>query len=177
MIETARLILRPWRKADREPWAAINTNPEVSYWLGGLDRAKSDAAVDRYVEQFQTAGFCRWALERRQDGALIGSTGIMPARNFVGEGAFEIGWRLARAAWGFGYATEAARAALADSFSRAGLEEIIAYTAKINARSQAVMERINMVRDPARDFEHTVLAKGDPLRPHVVYVARRPTAQ
>lgn len=172
MIETARLILRPWREADREPWAAINTDPEVSYWLGGLDRAKSDAAVDRYVGQFQTAGFCRWALERRQDGALIGSTGIMPARNFVGEGAFEIGWRLARGAWGAGYASEAATAALHDGFARVGLEEVVAYTAKINARSQAVMERISMVRDPARDFEHRPLDAGDPLRPHVVYVAR-----
>ena len=173
MIETERLILRPWREADREPWAALNAEPEVSYWLGGVDRAKSDAAIDRYVSHFDTAGYCRWAVERKADAALMGSAGIMPMGASDGPTAFEIGWRLSRDAWGQGYATEAAVAALADGFERRGLDEIIAFTARTNARSEAVMRKLGMVRDPARDFNHTALAETDPLRPHVVYVARR----
>ena len=87
----------------------------------------------------------------------------------------EIGWRLQRAAWGAGYASEAAAAALADGFGRIGLETIIAYTARDNLRSRAVMDRLGMVYDPVRDFDNPSLAADHPLRPHVVYSVRRPT--
>jgi ribosomal-protein-alanine N-acetyltransferase len=88
--------------------------------------------------------------------------------------AVEVGWRLAREAWGHGYATEAARAALDDGFSRVGLAEIVSFTAVSNRRSRAVMERLGLVRDPARDFDHPKLAADHPLRRHVVYAALRP---
>ena len=88
--------------------------------------------------------------------------------------AIEIGWRLARAAWGGGYATEAARALLTHGFEELGLTEIIAFTADTNLRSQAVMERLGMARDEARDFDHPGLAADHPLRRHVVYVAQAP---
>lgn len=78
----------------------------------------------------------------------------------------EIGWRMIRAAWGFGYASEAAAAALAHGFERLNLKEIIAYTAPANLRSRAVMERLGMDRDPARDFHNPWHG------PFVVYVAR-----
>ena len=86
----------------------------------------------------------------------------------------EVGWRLARAAWGHGYATEAARASVAYGFDQAGLDEIVSVTAVVNAPSRAVMERLGMVRDPADDFEHPVLPVDSPLRPHVLYRLRRP---
>ncbi|MEI9965074.1 MAG: GNAT family N-acetyltransferase [Caulobacteraceae bacterium] len=83
----------------------------------------------------------------------------------------EIGWRLARHAWGSGYATEAARAALAHGLGPLGLPEIVSFTAVPNAPSQAVMRRIGMTRDPTRDFDHPAIPQGHPLRRHVVYFA------
>jgi RimJ/RimL family protein N-acetyltransferase len=101
---------------------------------------------------YRQYGFCRWAVET-QDGAFIGYTGIMPSRPGHPIGPHnDIGWQLVRPAWGFGFATEAARAALADAFRRLGLSEVVAYTAPDNLRSQAVMTRLPMKRDPSRDF-------------------------
>ena len=86
----------------------------------------------------------------------------------------EVGWRLDPAAWGFGYATEAARAALAFGFSELGLGEIVSFTTVTNARSRAVMERIGMTHDSADDFDHPSLAVESPLRRHVLYRIRTP---
>ena len=82
--------------------------------------------------------------------------------------AVEVGWRLHPDHWGQGYATEAARASLDAGFA-AGVDEIVAFTTTSNTRSQAVMERIGMVRDPAGDFDHPSLPEGSPLRRHVLY--------
>ena len=80
-----------------------------------------------------------------------------------------MGWRLARPAWGHGYATEAARAALEYGFGPAGLAEIVSFTTRTNARSRAVMDRLGMTYDPTDDFDHPMLAADNPLRPHVLY--------
>jgi ribosomal-protein-alanine N-acetyltransferase len=87
----------------------------------------------------------------------------------------EIGWRLARHAWGRGYATEAARRALQHGFEALGLEEIVSFTVPANLRSLAVMERLGMRRDPAGDFEHPRLPEGHRLRRHVLYRLSRET--
>ncbi len=174
MIETERLVLRRWRGADCAPFAAINADPQVAYWLGGaIDRPRGDAAIDRYNACITAHGFGRWAVERRGDGALIGAVGVMPVMGAYPFGGFELGWRLARAAWGQGYATEAARAALAHGLERIGLDEIIAFTSDQNLRSIGVMQRIGMVPDPSRDFDHPALAADHPLRRHLVYAARK----
>jgi RimJ/RimL family protein N-acetyltransferase len=80
-----------------------------------------------------------------------------------------VGWRLARAHWGRGYATEAARAAVAAGFRELGLDEVVSFTVPANHRSRAVMERLGMTRHTADDFEHPLLPAGHPLRPHVLY--------
>lgn len=156
MIETARLRLRSWNEADREAFAALHAAPAVMQDYGGpIARAESDAKLVRYMATFARTGFCRWAIETRQ-GAFLGYAGLMPSAADQPLGAHvDIGWRLRRAAWDRGYATEAAAAALRDAFARIGLHEVLAYTAPDNARSQAMMTRLCLWRDPARDFTIT----------------------
>jgi RimJ/RimL family protein N-acetyltransferase len=174
VIETQRLILRRWRDADRAPFAAMHEDREVAYWLGGPAFASKVAVfTDRYNAGIDSRGFGLMAIERREDGALLGCAGVVPITQAgLPVGGFEAEWRLARWAWGSGYASEAARACLVDAFGR-DLQEIISFTAETNVRSMAVMERIGMVRDPARDFDHPALEEGHPLRRHLVYAARR----
>jgi RimJ/RimL family protein N-acetyltransferase len=176
MIETPRLILRPWRGGDRAPYAAMMADPEVGYWLGAtLSAPEADAQVDRFIAAAggREPGFL--AVERRADGAFLGAACL---RAVVGEahpmaGTVEIGWRLARAAWGAGHATEAAAALAAYGFDRLDLEAIVAFTTVSNARSRAVMERLGMTRRPELDFDHPALAEDHPLRAHVVYAIAR----
>jgi RimJ/RimL family protein N-acetyltransferase len=152
-IDTPRLRLRCWQEADRDAFAALHADPEAMVDYGSpIGRAPSDAKLDRYTAAFDRHGLCRWAVEDR-GGAFLGYAGVMPVEDGHPLGRhFEIGWRLARKAWGGGYATEAAAASLDDAFTRVGLGEVLAYTAPDNRRSQAVMERLRLRRDPARDF-------------------------
>ncbi len=170
-LRTERLLLRRWRPADRGPFAALNADPEVMEHLPApLDRAESDALVEAIEVGFERDGYGLWALEPLDGGGLIGFTGLARPRfeaHFTP--AVEVGWRLARPAWGHGYATEAARAALAFGFEQAGLAEVVSFTTAVNARSRAVMERLRMQRDPAEDFDHPSLAPDHPQRRHVLY--------
>ncbi len=152
LIQTGRLRLRPWRETDRDSFATMNTDSEVMADLGGtLSRAQSDAKFDRFVTAFEQHGYCRWALENH-DGDFLGYTGLMPHGMDHPLGVHsDIGWRLVRRAWGHGYATEAARAALQDVFVRTELSEALAYTSPTNTRSMAVMERLGLERAPSRD--------------------------
>ena len=174
MIETDRLVLRPAVGADRPAVAAMNADPRVGYWLGGArDAAATDLFLDRCADHIVRHGFGFWVVQRKADGAVIGMTGLWHApENLPEAGKIEVGWRLAADAWGQGYATEAARAALAYGFAILKLPEIVAWTARKNLASQAVMRRIGMVPAPERDFDNPVLAEDDPLRPHVTFVAR-----
>jgi RimJ/RimL family protein N-acetyltransferase len=175
MIETERLILRPFREADREPFAAINGDPRVSDWLGGpIDRAASDALIDRINGQIARDGFGFFAAERKADGRLVGAIGLQVIRPELPPApGVELGWRLSPDVQGQGLATEGAAAVLAWGFAHTDRPELIAFTAATNLRSQAVMRRIGMVHDAARDFDHPLLGEDHPLRRHVVFAARR----
>jgi RimJ/RimL family protein N-acetyltransferase len=176
MIETERLILRRYREEDREPFAELNGDPRVGDWLGGaIDRAASDAMLDRINAHIDEHGWGLWAAERKSDRRLIGFAGLatVKAGALPLGPAVEMGWRLIPDAWGSGFATEGARAALAWGLANIDIEEIIAFTAASNVKSQAVMTRIGMVADPARDFDHPRLTSDHPLLRHVVYAARR----
>lgn len=83
--------------------------------------------------------------------------------------AVEIGWRLAYEYWGKGYATEGALSCLNYGFGSLNLEEIVAFTAVLNTRSRAVMERLGMHQDPKDDFNHPKLPLDHPLSRHVLY--------
>jgi RimJ/RimL family protein N-acetyltransferase len=169
--ETDRLILREWRDGDREPFARMNADPQVTEFLAGaLTRDESDELVDRIVLRWAEDGVGQWAIERRDDGAFLGFTGLARHRfDAPFMPAIEVGWRFVFHAWGHGYATEAARAALAFGFEDRGLEEIVSFTVPMNVRSRAVMERLGMTRDPADDFDHPNLPADSPLRRHVLY--------
>lgn len=175
MIETARLILRPWREEDRAAFAAMNGDSRVGDWLGGtIDHDASDALMDRLSDQIAEDGHGFWAAERRADGRLVGMIGVRRQAEAPPGPCVEMGWRLAPEAWGQGLASEGASAALAWGFANLEAREILAWTAASNLRSQAVMRRIGMAADPDRDFDNPRLAEGHPLRRHVTYVARRP---
>lgn len=168
-IITPRLTLRDWHEEDRDAFAALHADPDVMADLGGpFDRMRSDTKLDHYRAAYKREGICRWAVTDKA-GALLGYCGIMPhgADHPLGT-HHDIGWRLIRAAWGQGYATEAARAALGDGFTRAGFKEVLAYTVPDNLRSQAVIARLGLVREVARDF--TIADSG---WPGLVWVARR----
>lgn len=168
---TDRLVLRPWREEDRAPYAALNADPEaMRHFPKPLTRAESDALVDRFEAAIERHGFSFWATELRATGELIGSVGIHVPQFEAGfMPAVEIGWRLDPAHWGRGYATEAANAALAHGFEVVGLDEIVSFTAVLNEPSQAVMQRLGMVHDPAGDFDHPLLPADHRLARHVLY--------
>ena len=174
MIETERLILRPWTDADRAPFIAMSADPAVMETLGGvLSEAEALGYIERSQNGIRWFGYGRWVVERRQDGAFIGVVGLMPIYwRLPLPAGFEMGWRLVRDAWGHGYASEAAAAAIEHGFER-GLTEVFAFTSHPNLRSQAVMARAGMTRTPTLDFEHPALAADHPLRQHLVWMKRR----
>ena len=171
VLRTERLILRPWRESDLDPFAALNADPRVAATLGGpQDRAFSDAMAARIHAEFAATGYGRWAVELPGVAPFIGFIGLAaPSFEAHFTPAVEIGWRLAFEHWGKGYATEGARAALDFGFNQAGLEEIVSFTAKINTKSRAVMERLGMRTDPKDDFNHVALPAEHPLYQHVLY--------
>ena len=173
MIETERLIVRPWRDADREPFFAMACDPEVMRYLLPLNtRAESDERIDSLMAMQAEHGHCFWAVERREDARFLGFCGVVIPREPIWE--HEIGWRLARNAWGQGYAYEAAQASLDWAWKHIETPSIMAITNIENTRSWGLMERQGMRRFPDEDFEHPSVPVGDPLRPHILYRIHRP---
>lgn len=170
-LRTDRLILRPWRAADLEPFAAMNADPAVMEYLPDLlNRDESDALAGRIVEGMARRGWGLWAVEIPDVAPFIGFTGFAPVpfdTRFTP--AVEIGWRLAQNFWGKGYATEAARAALQFGFETLPFDAFVSFTTEANARSRAVMTRIGLAYEPAEDFHHPLLFPSHPLSAHVLY--------
>ena len=166
VISTERLVLRPWRDDDLEPFAAMSADPAVmEHYPALLTREQCEAVIERIRGHFAREGFGFWALEA-PDVPFVGFTGIarpgfMPV--------VEVGWRLARPYWGQGFATEAARAAVTWGFANVALDEIVAFVVPGNQRSQRVMGRLGMTRDPDADFEHPAVPIGHRLRPHWLF--------
>jgi RimJ/RimL family protein N-acetyltransferase len=169
-IETPRLTLREWRESDREPFAAVNADPAVmEFFEAPQSRTTSDASINAWQAQFAAQGWSNWAVELRESAEFIGFTGLsVPRRTFSFSPCVEVGWRLARKAWGNGYATEAAHASLRVAFRQLALPEVVSFTTVSNLRSRAVMERIGM-RNTNQDFEHPGITEGHPLRLHCLY--------
>jgi len=155
VIRTERLLMRRWRDADREPFAALNADPAVmEHYQGTTPRHRSDAFIDRIEAWWEEHGWGLWAIEVPGIAPFIGYVGLWPADYVTGEPMVEVGWRLAHEHWGHGYVTEAAREALRFGFEDVGLDEIVSFTVPQNERSWHVMERIGLQRDPSGDFDH-----------------------
>lgn len=152
-IRTDRLCLRAWRSCDIDVFAELHTDPIVMHDLGGpISRELSERKLQDYADAHRQFGYSRWCVENHA-GRFLGYVGVFPRQDDhpIGEHD-ELGWRLARDAWGHGFATEAAKAALSDAFERRSMSEILSYTMPDNKRSQSVMSRLSLRREPSRDF-------------------------
>jgi len=151
--------------------ASINADPRVMEYFPRINtREETSGLIDRATNSFNENGFGLWAVELKHSGEMIGFIGLArPGFEAHFTPCVEVGWRLASAHWGSGYAPEGAEACLEDAFSRLDLAEIVSMTAKINLKSRRVMEKIAMRRTEADDFDHPSLEEGHRLRPHVLY--------
>lgn len=175
MLETKRLILRQWQDSDREPFAQLNADAEVMrYFPKPLTRSESDAMVDKINCLFAENGWGLWAVSLKRTNAFIGFVGLhrhtdeaIPQTPFV-----EIGWRLAKAYWGKGYAFEAAQASMDYAFNILKLETLYSFTATINEPSWRLMEKLGM-HNTHQDFNHPKVDKGHALEKHYLYQIER----
>ena len=171
LISTQRITLRKWKNSDREPFAQLNQDPDVMTYLGApMSREDSDAAIDKQLALMAAGEPAFWAVEENQTRKFIGCIGV---KRVTFKAAFtpcyEIGWRLSKSAWGKGFATEGARAALSLAFRDWDMEKIYSFTVHANIRSQSVMEKIGMSRIIDGDFKHPNLPEDHPLSEHVLY--------
>ncbi|HXC88619.1 MAG TPA: GNAT family N-acetyltransferase [Stellaceae bacterium] len=175
LLRTERLLLRPWRDEDVAAFGAMSADPAVMEFLVPFaDVAASAVWVARARDHWRRHGFGQWVVEIPGEAGFAGVVGLAAvAYTAHFTPAVEVAWRLARAGWGRGYATEAARAALDHGFGALGLSAIVAVTVPANLRSRRVMERLGMTRDPADDFDHPNVPDGA-LKRHVLYRLRNP---
>lgn len=177
-LQTDRLLLRPWRDEDLPAFAALNSDPRVMEFMPRLlSRAESDAFADRIRRRIEAQGWGLWALDVPGVAPFAGYVGLsVPSFEAPFTPSVEIGWRLSRACWGRGYATEAARLAVDHGFRALGLEEIVSFTYEGNMRSRAVMQRLGMRHDASGDFDHPALPRHW-LQRHVLYRLPRPDSR
>lgn len=171
-----RVVLRPWRADDRDAFAAMNSDPEVMrHFTAPLTRTESDSFADRVTQQFEHHAWGRWALQTPQHdfAGFVGLASVPFDIDLPGiePNANEIGWRLARAAWGQGFASEAARLALAHALDSLGWTQVVSFTAVSNTASIAVMQRIGLLR--LGEFDHPRIPVGHPLCRHVLFTTPR----
>jgi RimJ/RimL family protein N-acetyltransferase len=180
ILETERLILRPWRDEDREPYARFNADPVTRrFYPEVLDAAQTFAGIDSYIAAAARDGFGFYAVERKIDRAFMGDVGLSRVPEVLseilpGKPSVEVGWFLGREFWGRGYAPEAAKAWIDYGFRILGLSEIVAFTSRLNRPSLSVMEKVGMARDLSADFDHPRIPVDHPLRPHLLYRLNNP---
>lgn len=179
MIQTDRLILRPWREEDKPPFAAIINTPAMMRHFGGVKpQAEIDPLIDQQIASQTRDGCSMWAVETRADGVLAGICGVRWQTFYPGripvDGELEIGWRIAECWWGRGVAREAAAASIAWAWTDTSASRVAAWTCAGNTRSWGLMARLGMRRLPALDFHHPKVAADDPDGAMIVYVIDRP---
>ena len=173
-INTERLLLRPWKPSDFNAFSIMNANKRVmAFYPSTLTKAESDQMAKTCKQLIEKRGWGFWALEEKKSARFIGFTGLhIPRYDLPFQPCVEIGWRLSDDYWGAGFATEAAKAALAFGFNQLNLEEIVSFTTVNNQRSISVMKKLNMQKT-AHHFDHPALPEGHALREHVLYKLNR----
>ncbi len=162
LLTTARLVLRSWLPEDLPAFAALNADPEVMRYLGApLTSGQAEQLASDIQDRFVQRGFGMLPVERRDDGAFLGISGINYTPWYPDE---EIGWRFAREHWGHGYATESAAAWMSWAFTDLGVPRLISVTDLPNARSIAVMRRLGMVFDHEAELEDEAEVGGERFR-------------
>lgn len=167
-LETERLILRGWRREDFDALAALYADPEVMKFLGGvMERGEAWRSLASSIGHWELRGYGTWAVERKEDGALMGRVGLIHPEGWPG---LEVGWTLGRPYWGKGYATEAAAVALNYAFLTQPAERMISCIDPENTASQAVAARIGetkgerrTLRTAGKDFDVDIwaIARGE----------------
>jgi RimJ/RimL family protein N-acetyltransferase len=170
IIQTERLILRQWRDSDRQSFARLNADPLVmKHFPETLTRAQSDAQIDRFRDSINRLGYGFFSVQLRSSPECIGFIGV----NFSESGlpfapCSDIGWRLSRAHWGRGYATEGAKASMDFVFQEMGVQEIVSITPVSNVASERVMQKIGLTKQ-SPNFIHPGLKQGHHLAEHLLY--------
>jgi len=169
-LESDRILLRPWKPSDLQPFAIMNADEDVMrYYPATLSHEESNDFAKRIEERFNKNGWGFWVLEHKATGQFMGFTGLnIPGYNLPCNPCIEIGWRLARSFWGEGYATEAATACLDFAFSNIQTDRIVSFASVVNERSWQVMERLGMW-NTKQNFDHPVIPEGHELAEHVLY--------
>jgi RimJ/RimL family protein N-acetyltransferase len=167
---TDRLQLRQWKDSDLLPLAQMCADPEVMrYFPKVFSIDESNAMAESIRSRMAKNGWGWWVVSLKNDDRFMGFLGLnSPQYELPFNPCIEIGWRLAQPFWGKGYATEAGREVLAFAFQTLELEEVVAFTALLNERSQRVMQRLGM-QNTDRNFEHPLVPINHPLREHVLY--------
>jgi RimJ/RimL family protein N-acetyltransferase len=171
---TERLLLRQWTSVDREPFAAMCADPKVmEYFPNTLSRSESDSIAEKCQLLITEKGWGVWAAELLETNEFIGIIGLhIPSADVPFAPCVEILWRLAQPHWRYGYATEAASAALKVGFEQLNLQGIVSFAVVNNHRSRAVMERLNMI-NTGETFEHPDVPTSSHLREHCLYKISR----
>lgn len=169
-LETDRLLLRQWQDSDLQTWSEMNADAEVMrYFERTLSVQESLSMAERIREHISETGWGLWALEVKEHSKFAGFVGLskkdfgLPFMPCV-----EIGWRLHKAFWGQGLATEAAKLVL--EFGLREFRSVYSYTSVVNQPSQNVMKKIGLVEQPHLAFKHP-LVNTEELKPHVVFMA------
>ena len=168
-IETPRLILRQWQETDHEPYIQLNQDEEVAEFFPSVStRDETLAQINRFILHIKRYNYGFFAVERKDNRQFIGFTGLShPRFESYFTPCVEIGWRLSKANWGQGFATEAAKACLEFGFDKLGLDEIYSFTSIYNVRSEQVMKKIGMTKEGL--FDHPSIEDGHILKQHVLY--------
>ncbi|MDH5393723.1 MAG: GNAT family N-acetyltransferase [Gammaproteobacteria bacterium] len=169
-IKTERLLMRQWREEDLFDFWLLNSDPEVMEYLPEIPSEEdSNILAEKIIKLIARNGWGFWAIETLNDNSFIGFVGLNePKYELPVNPCVEVGWRLARKYWGNGYATEAGNASLDFAFDNLNVNEIYSFTSVANKKSQAVMERLNMINTHS-NFNHPTIPDDSPYREHVLY--------
>ena len=168
-IKTARLGLRNWTDSDIDPATRMNADPKVrEFFPNTLTKEETIDFIKRMQNHFEIHGFCFFAVDKLDTNEFIGFIGLnMQTFKSDFTPSVEIGWRLLKEYWGYGFATEGAKACLDFAFSKLKLPVVYAVAPLLNKKSQSVMQKLGMIF--YKEFNHPKLDKHSPLRKCVVF--------